>query len=175
MRYSNVVYNDVVNGEGMRISFFTQGCFHNCKGCFNKDTAWDFNGGSEFTNETLNEIMFVFKTFKDGYDGLSLLGGEPFQNLEVSNLLVDEFRNTFENTKTIWVWSGFTYSEILKDETKLKLLKKCDVLVDGKFEEELKDLTLKFRGSSNQRILNIQESLRTNKIIEFDFTKKEGE
>jgi anaerobic ribonucleoside-triphosphate reductase activating protein len=165
MRYNNIVYNDTANGEGVRISLFTQGCKHFCKGCFNKDTAWDFNGGKEFTKDKLDEIMMVFKLYQNGYDGLSLLGGDPFQNLEISNLLVDAFRQEFKNTKTIWIYSGDTYDEIIHDNNKLNLLKKCDVLVDGKFKEELKDLTLKFKGSSNQRILNVQESLKQNKVI----------
>ena len=165
MRYNNIVYNDIVNGEGMRISFFSQGCNHACEGCFNKETAWNFNGGKEFTKETLNEIMLVFKLYKNGYDGLSLLGGEPFQNLEVSNLLVNTFRKEFTNTKTIWTWSGYTFEQLIQDNDKLELLKKCDVLVDGKFVEELKDVTLKFRGSSNQRIIDIQKSLKRGEIV----------
>jgi len=165
MRYNNIIYNDIVNGEGMRISFFSQGCKHFCKGCFNKETAWNFNGGKEFTQEILNEIMMVFNLYKDGYDGLSLLGGEPFQNLEVSNLLVNTFRKEFANTKTIWIWSGYTFEQLIQDNDKLELLKKCDVLVDGKFVEELKDATLKFRGSLNQRIINVPESLKQNKVV----------
>lgn len=166
MRYSNIVYNDMANGEGMRISFFTQGCSHHCEGCFNKELGWDFNGGSEFTREKLEEIMFVFKSFQDGYDGLSLLGGEPFDNCIVSNMLVDAFRSEFKDTKTIWIYSGHTYEDILKDKNKINLLLKCDTLVDGKFIKELYNPNLKFRGSSNQRIINVQESIKQNKIIE---------
>jgi anaerobic ribonucleoside-triphosphate reductase activating protein len=169
MRYSQIIYNDTANGEGLRISFFTQGCGHHCKNCFNQDTAWDFNGGKELTEEVLNEMFLVFKLYKNGYDGLSILGGDPFQNLEVSNLVVNRFRKMFGNTKTIWIYSGYEYSEIIKDKNKLELLKKCDVLVDGRFEEDKKDLTLKFRGSSNQHICDIRESLKQNKVIEYKY------
>lgn len=165
MRYNSVIYNDIVNGEGQRISLFVQGCSHHCKDCFNKELGWDFNGGQEFTKDKLNEIMLVFKLYKEGYSGLSLLGGEPFQNLEISNLMVGTFRQEFKNTKTIWIWSGYTFEQLIKDEYKLDLLKKCDVLVDGKFNKELYDSQLKFRGSSNQRIINVQKSLNKNKVI----------
>lgn len=164
-RYNNIVYNDTANGEGVRISLFTQGCRHFCKGCFNKDIAWDFNGGKEFTENELNEIMMVFKLYKNGYDGLSLLGGDPFQNLGISNLLVDTFRKEFKDTKTIWIYSGDTFEEIINDKNKFNLLKKCDVLVDGEFKQELYNPNLKFKGSSNQRIISIRESINQNKII----------
>lgn len=167
IRYNNIIYNDMANGEGMRISFFTQGCSHHCKGCFNKDIAWDFNGGKNFTVEVLNEIMFVFRNFKDGYNGLSILGGEPLDNLIVVKILIDTFRNEYEDSKTIWLYSGYTFEQILEDKNKLELLSKCDVLIDGKFTEELYNPDLKFRGSENQRIILVRESLLNNKIIEF--------
>lgn len=165
MRYNSVIYNDIVNGEGQRISLFVQGCSHHCKDCFNKELGWDFNGGQEFTKDKLDEIMMVFKLYNNGYNGLSLLGGEPFQNLELSNLLVNTFRQEFKNTKTIWIWSGYTFEQLIQDDNKLELLKNCDILVDGKFDTELKDLTLKFKGSSNQRIINVQESLKRGEVV----------
>lgn len=168
MRYNSIIYNDIVNGEGQRISLFTQGCSHHCKDCFNKELGWDFNGGKEFTKDTLNEIMMVFKMYQDGYSGLSLLGGEPFQNLKVSNLIINTFRQEFKNTKTIWVWSGYTFEQLIKDKDKLELLKKCDVLIDGKFNKELYDPQLIFRGSSNQRIINILESLKKGDIVLYE-------
>lgn len=163
MRYSNIVYNDTANGQGMRISFFVQGCPHHCKGCFNQE-SWDFDRGIEFTKEVLDEILYVFQSFKDGYDGITLLGGEPFANLDLINLVIDEFKTKFPN-KTIWVYSGWTYEELLQDKHKLETLSKCDVLVDGRFEIDKRDITLKFRGSSNQRIIDIQESLKQGKVI----------
>ena len=171
MKYSNIVYNDTANGQGMRISFFVQGCPHHCEGCFNQE-SWDFNGGIEFAQSVLDEIMYVFGSFKEGYDGITFLGGEPLANLNLVNLIIDEFKSKFPN-KTIWIYSGWTYEEIIKDKKKLETLSKCNVLVDGKFMIDKKDITLKFRGSSNQRIINIKESLKQGKVIEFDW--KNGE
>lgn len=164
MRYNSIVYNDTVNGKGMRISLFTQGCSHHCKGCFNSE-SWSKTGGKEFTTQTLNEIMFVFKNYKNYYDGLSLLGGDPMQNLDLCNLVVDTFRKEFGNTKDIWIWSGDTFEEIIKDKNKLGLLKKCDVLIDGEFKETLYTANLLYKGSCNQRILRIKDSLKENKIV----------
>lgn len=166
LKYSNIVYNDTANGQGMRISFFVQGCPHHCKGCFNQE-SWDFNGGIEFTKEVLDEILYVFQSFKNGYDGITFLGGEPLANLDLVNLIIDEFKSKFPN-KTIWIYSGWTYEEIIKDKNKLETLSKCDVLVDGKFEQDKRDITLKFRGSSNQRVINVRESLKQNKVIELE-------
>lgn len=148
----------------MRISLFTQGCLHHCKGCFNSE-SWSKTGGKEFTKDTLNEIMFVFKNYKNYYDGLSLLGGDPMQNLDLCNLVVDTFRKEFGNTKDIWIWSGDTFETIIKDKNKLELLKKCDVLIDGEFKEKLYKANLLYRGSCNQRVCLIKESLKENKII----------
>lgn len=167
MRYNTIVYNDNVNGRGQRISLFTQGCNHHCKNCFNTET-WDFNGGKEFTQETLDEIMFVFKMYKDYYNGLSLLGGDPLQNLNLCNWVVDEFRKEFKNTKDIWIWSGDTFEKAIEDKNKLTLLQKCDVMIDGQFVQELYKPNLLFRGSSNQRIIDIQESLKQKKTIEIN-------
>lgn len=164
MRYNSIIYNDNVNGRGQRISLFTQGCNHKCKGCFNNE-SWDFNSGKEFTKDTLNEIMFVFKTYRNYYDGLSLLGGDPLQNLDICNLVVDEFRKEFKNTKDIWIWSGDIFEDIILDKNKFNLLQKCDVLIDGRFKIELKEINLKWRGSSNQRIIDIQKSLKQKNIV----------
>lgn len=164
MRYANVIYNDVVNSKGTSLTFYCQGCTHHCKNCFNKST-WDFKGGKQFNEDVLNEMMYVVKMFKSGYDNLVLLGGEPFDNIGVCLMIANAFKEKFQD-KSIWIYSGYTYEEIQKDENKLNLLQLCDVLVDGKFIEELKDTRLKFRGSKNQRIILVKESLRQNKIIE---------
>ena len=166
MRYHDIIYNDTVNGKGMRISLFVQGCNCKCKGCFNKE-SWDFNGGKEFTQKELDNIMFCFKTYKNNYDGLSILGGNPTDNLDLCNLVIDTFRKEFGNTKDIWIWSGDNWCEIIKDKDKLNMISKCDVLIDGRFIKELKQNDLLYRGSSNQRILNIKETIKQNKVVEF--------
>lgn len=164
LKYNNIIYNDNANGDGgMRVSFFCQGCHFHCKGCFNPHTH-DFNGGKEFNNETLDEMIFVINMYRDYYKGLNLLGGECFDNLDIVLLVVKTFKVKFPE-KNIWIWSGYTFNEIIKDKNKLELLSLCDVLIDGQFVEELKRLNLKYKGSSNQRVINVQESLKQNKVI----------
>ena len=119
MRYNSIVYNDTVNGKGMRISLFVQGCNCRCKGCFNEHDSWDFNGGKEFTQKELDEIMFVLKTYSKQYDGISLLGGNPTDNLDICNLVIDTFRKEFKHTKDIWIWSGHYWEEIIKDKDRI--------------------------------------------------------
>ena len=165
MRYNSIVYNDTVNGKGMRISLFVQGCKCRCKGCFNEHDSWDFNGGKEFTQKELDEIMFVLKTYSKQYDGISLLGGNPTDNLDICNLVIDTFRKEFKHTKDIWIWSGHYWEEIIKDKDKLNMVSKCDILIDGRFVESEKQNDLLFRGSKSQRIINIQETLKQNKVI----------
>ena len=163
MRYSTIIYNDTCNGYGMRMSYFCQGCSIHCKNCFNKELQ-NFNGGKEFTEEILEDSFEVFDMFKNNYDGITLIGGECMDNIEFAHYIASEFKNRFPN-KTIWIYSGYTYEEIISDENRLKLLKLCDVLVDGRFVEELKNPLLKFRGSSNQRLIDIKESLGKGEII----------
>lgn len=173
MKYSSIVYNDTANGNGQRVSIFVQGCTCHCMGCFNKET-WDFNKGKEFTDKELNEIMFVLKTYNKYYNGISILGGNPTDNLELCNLIIDTFRQEFQHTKDIWIWSGHTFEEIIRDKYKLDMISKCDVLVDGRFELNKKDINLLFRGSTNQRIIDVQKSLKQNKVIQIKkYTKEE--
>ena len=164
MRYNKIRKMDISNGPGVRVSIFMQGCSFNCKNCFNKETH-DFNGGKDFNDETVERVLELCDN--DKIEGLSILGGEPLDNLDVVNLLIDEFKKNFKD-KNIWLWSGYTYEEILTDKNKLNIISKCDILVDGKFINKLKNNSLKFRGSTNQRIINVQESLKQNKVIEYD-------
>lgn len=161
MNYAQIRQFDIANGEGIRTTLFVSGCTFNCKGCFNKKYQ-DFNYGTQFTDEIQNKIINYLKF--DYVSGLSILGGEPF--MQDKNLLdfIIRVKTTLEN-KTIWVWSGFTFEEILQDTRKRELLKHIDVLVDGQFVEELKDLTLKFKGSSNQRIIDVQKSLQQGSVV----------
>lgn len=167
MNYSVIKYNNISNGESIRTSLFVTGCSHGCKGCFNQSIA-NKNTGKPFTDDIKRDIL---SSLKPSYiAGLSLLGGEPMMSYNIPELigLCKEVRELYP-TKTIWVYSGYTYEQILADEQRLELLKLCDVLVDGKYEQDLYSPTLRFRGSSNQRIINIQESLSNNKIILYDF------
>lgn len=163
MNYAQIRRYDVANGPGIRSTIFVTGCTHNCYNCFNKEYQ-DFNYGKAWTEKETREVIEYLKL--DEVKGLTLLGGEPFQN-EVDLLkVVKDIKK--EVQKGIWVFSGYTYEEILRDKNKTELLKECDVLVDGRFVEDLKDLILRFRGSSNQRIIDIKKSLAANKVILFD-------
>lgn len=150
---------DISNGTGVRVSIFMQGCTFNCKNCFNPETH-DFAGGEELTDEVIEKVLKYCEP--DYIQGLSILGGEPMhpKNIEGTERLAKAFKEKFPN-KTIWAWSGFLF-ENLKDKSVLKYI---DVLVDGQFVDEKKDFRLKFRGSSNQRIIDVQKSLKENKIV----------
>ena len=169
MNYGTIKPTDIANGEGVRVSLFVSGCTHYCPGCFNYVT-WDFNYGKPFTKETEDEILNLLS--RNYIDGLSLLGGEPMEPCNQRCLvnLVDRFKEKYPN-KTLWIYTGYTYDEDLIPGGKAycgvtdRILDQCDVMVDGEFVESLKDISLKFRGSSNQRILNIRETRKRNAIV----------
>ena len=162
MRYGQIRQFDVANGEGIRTSIFVTGCTHCCKGCFNKDYQ-DFNAGELWTQRETEQVIEFLKD--PMVDGLTILGGEPFQNAKELSEVVSQIRASTE--KSIWVYSGYTFEEICVVREMQGLLELCDVLVDGLFVEEKKDLTMRFRGSSNQRILDVKESLRCKKAVEY--------
>lgn len=139
---------DISNGYGIRVSLFVQGCEHYCKNCFNPET-WDFDNGQEWTLEKENELLKLCR--RDCIQGLSILGGEPLHPLNLSTVtnISKRFKENFPK-KTLWIWTGYLLEEYIRN---LEILNYVDVIVDGKYIEELKDITLKFRGSSNQRIL----------------------
>lgn len=162
MNYSEIKYCDIANGPGIRTSLFVSGCRRHCKNCFNQMT-WDFGYGSAFTEEVKEKI---FESLEPEYvDGVTLLGGEPFEPENQRGLLpfVKELKQRFPH-KSIWAFSGNTLEEILKGrahcEVTDELLSLLDVLVDGPFVQELYDISLQFRGSTNQRILDLKESLK---------------
>lgn len=159
MRYNLIRKMDIANGPGVRVSIFMQGCAFHCKNCFNPNT-WDFKGGNEFTDETIERVIELAK--EDHISGLSILGGEPMHpnNIEGTTKLAKAFRNAYPN-KTIWVWSGFTFDKLEDKE----VLKYIDVLVDGQYVDDLHDFRLKWRGSSNQRVIDVKKSLKQHKII----------
>lgn len=160
MRYNKIRKMDISNGPGIRVSIFMQGCTFNCKNCFNPETH-DFKGGKEFTDETINRVLELCA--KEHIEGLSILGGEPLhpKNIEGTTKLARKFKEQYPN-KTIWVWSGFLFDKDLKDK---EILKYIDVLVDGRYEDELHDFRLKYCGSSNQRVIDVQKSLKKDKVI----------
>lgn len=176
MRYATIKKYDVANGPGVRVSIFVSGCNHHCKGCFNQE-AWDFNYGYDFTDETINEIV---EALSPSYiKGLSLLGGEPFEHINQQGLLklVKKVKAIYPE-KDIWAYSGFLFDRDIVGkqynifpETK-EFLSYIDVLVDGKFEESLKNPNLYFRGSSNQRIIDVNESLKLGEVSEIIFEKE---
>lgn len=168
MNYGEIKKCDIANGEGVRVSLFVSGCTHHCKGCFNSET-WDFNFGKPFTADTEQEIIMALS--HEYINGLSLLGGEPFeiQNQRVLLPFVQKVKKFFPD-KTIWCYTGYTLDKDLIKGGKAycectdDMLECIDILVDGEFVESLKDVSLVFRGSSNQRIIDIKKSAETNTI-----------
>lgn len=172
MYYADIKKVDVANGPGVRVSLFVSGCTHKCKGCFNEE-AWDFKYGHEYTQKEEDKIIELLKP--DYIEGITILGGEPFEYVNQKGILplLRRIRKELPN-KTIWCFSGYSFdTDILENmcnkykETK-ELISYIDVLVDGKFEIDKKNFKLKFRGSSNQRIINVKESLKNNKVILMD-------
>lgn len=163
MKYAKIRKMDISNGEGVRVSLFVQGCSFHCKNCFNQET-WDFNGGKEFTTAEIQKIIELAD--KNYIAGLSILGGEPLHNNNVDEVfhIVATFKEKFPN-KDIWLWTGFKFEDAIKDSKRKLILCNIDVLIDGQFEEDKKDITLKWRGSSNQRVIDCKKSLAENKII----------
>ena len=161
MNYAQIRTMDIANGEGIGTALFVSGCPFHCNGCFNPET-WDYNYGTKFTEEVLK--AFIKMTDKPYITRISILGGEPLalQNLEtITNILFDLSMKFTD--KKIWIYTGFTYESLNKDQ--LKAVSYADVLVDGQFEINKKDFNLKFRGSSNQRVINIQRTIKESKII----------
>ena len=166
MNYSGIKYGDMLNGRGIRVSLFLTGCSHQCQGCFNPST-WNHKTGTPFTEATQEEIFQYFYKYRDMLTGLSLLGGDPtfHTNIEPLKKFVREFKEKFPE-KDIWIWSGYTWEEIQMDDSLFSLVSLCNVLIDGKFRSEEKDTSLKWRGSRNQRVIDIQKSM-TEKSLNF--------
>ena len=159
MRYSKIRKMDISNGKGVRVSIFMQGCTFNCKNCFNPETH-DFEGGEEFTDSTIDKVLELCS--KDHIDGLSILGGEPMhpKNIEGTTKLAKAFKEKFPNKN---LWAGYKFDEYLKDK---EISKYLDVLIDGQYVDELHDPTLEWRGSSNQRVIDVQKSLQAGEVVE---------
>ena len=186
MRYAQIRSMDISNGEGIGIALFVQGCYFHCYNCFNPDT-WDFHGGKEWTQKT--EDKFIELANKPYIKRISILGGEPLaeENLDDVAHLIHRINETFNNLqyidyidnnnhqKAIWLYTGYTWEELFnggvytsKEHSGLKrrnIIKQCHVLVDGRYIDSQKDITLKWRGSSNQRVINVKQTINQQKII----------
>ena len=162
MHYNKIRKMDISNGPGVRVSIFMQGCPFHCKNCFNPDT-WDFNGGKEYTDEKIERVLELAK--EDYIVGLSILGGEPLHkdNIEGTIKLAKKFRETYPE-KTIWVWSGFLYENVINKD----IFKYIDVLVDGQYKDELRNPKLKYCGSENQRVIDIKKTLNSGKVVLYE-------
>ena len=175
MNYGTIKKYDVADGPGVRVSLFVSGCTHHCKGCFNPET-WDFNFGKPFDSDVINEIL---EALQPSYiRGFTLLGGEPFEYKNQLGVLplLKEIRTRYPD-KDIWCYTGYDFEKDLLGEMAkqwpetYEMLSLIDILVDGEFVEAKKDLALRFRGSSNQRIIMVPESLGQNKVVLWDDTK----
>lgn len=181
MNYAQIRSMDISNGEGIGVSLFVQGCDFHCKNCFNSET-WEFSKGQEWNDKTKNQFLKLIET--PFIQRVSILGGEPLHPQNVQNVLkiVDEIRVSYPN-KNIWLYTGYTWEEIwIKDKVitddRIKYMRQkaiknlrrqvvsmCDVLIDGRYIDELRDVSLHWRGSSNQRVINVQETLKQNQIV----------
>lgn len=161
MRYAQIRSLDISNGEGVGIALYTQGCRFHCKNCFNSE-LWDYTKGKEWSSEVEDYLVSLLS--RDYIDRISFLGGEPLseENLEDLDNLLNRIRKECPSKK-IWMYTGYTY-EAIKDRLSY-ILKNVDVLVDGLYIDELKDLKLEFRGSSNQRVIDIQNTIKCNEVI----------
>ena len=177
MRYAQIRELDISNGEGVGVALFVQGCRFACKNCFNPDT-WDFNSGKEWTQDTEDKLIELAS--RPYIKRLSILGGEPLadENLDGVLHLVNRFRLLFPN-KTIWLYSGYTWNQVInpvitddfnpsRDELldkRKEIVKQCTVMVDGRYIDSPRDIKLKWRGSKNQRVIDIKQSLQKGKVI----------
>ena len=159
MRYAGIIRNDVAAGQGVCVTFFVQGCAQHCPGCHNPET-WDFDGGYEFTQETMDSIIKALKA-NSVQRNFCIMGGEPLHenNLFLTNLVITEVRKHYPDIK-IYVWTGYLYEDLLAKHEKLlqNIFDNIDVLIDGPFIKEQRDITLAMRGSRNQRIIELKEN-----------------
>lgn len=163
MRYNKIRKMDISNGPGVRVSIFFQGCHFHCPGCFNAET-WDFSGGKEFTDEIISHVLELAN--KDVISGLSILGGEPLnpKNIGGTTKLAKTFKEQYPN-KTIWLWSGYLFDEYIHDK---EIVNYVDVIIDGRFKIDLSSPLLKYKGSSNQRVIDVKKSIKNKKIVLYE-------
>lgn len=168
MNYSKIKFCDIANGPGVRTSLFVSGCDKQCEGCFNQET-WDYNNGAEFTDKEMNKIIISLQYYF--INGLSILGGEPLakQNRECVYNIISKVIDAYKDKKNldIWLYTGYTWEELMEEHDPVidGILHNIDVLVDGPFILCKRDISLEFRGSSNQRIIDVPKSLRSDRVI----------
>ena len=165
MNYAKIRKFDVSNGPGIRATLFVSGCTNGCNGCFNKELQ-DFNYGNKWTKEVEDE--FVNQVKNSNIVGVNILGGEPMDQIKDESLLNLLKWIKEETEKSIWLWSGYIYEDIITCDKKSQILSYVDVLIDGRFEEDKRNISLKYRGSSNQRIIDIVKSNENNRVIEIE-------
>lgn len=163
MNISGIIWDDIANGEGFRETIFISGCKHKCKGCQNPET-WNFNLGIGFNRNIENKIIEEVNK-NQMVEGITLTGGDPMYSAKDLIPFLNRFKTKFPD-KNIWLYTGFTWEEILKDKDMKDLAKLCDIIIDGPFILEERDITLSFRGSRNQRVIDCKESFKQNKVIE---------
>ena len=165
MNYAKIRKFDVSNGPNVRVTLFVSGCTNECEGCFNKDLK-DFNYGHKWNNKIEDE--FIDYINNPNIKGVNILGGEPMDQIKDNDLVNLLKRINEETKKSIWLWSGHLYEDILKNDKRREILSYVDVLIDGRFELEKRDISLKYRGSNNQRVIDVKKSLAENKVIEIE-------
>lgn len=165
MNISGIIWDDIANGEGFRITIFISGCNHKCKGCQNPET-WDFTRGIEF-DKNIKDKIFEETRKNPLIDGITLTGGDPMYSSKELIPFIKRFKEEFPD-KSVWLYTGFKWEEILKDNDMKELAELCDIIIDEPFILEQRDITLAFRGSRNQHIIDCKESFKQNKLIEKD-------
>lgn len=164
-RYAGIEYDDVANGTGLGAVFFTQGCPHHCPECQNPQT-WSMDGGMKFTDAVFEQLIQYFYDIPYA-SRLTLSGGDPLVNPELVYFIIFKFKQLFPE-KSVWLYTGYKFEDVYKVESKdliNKIIRLCDIVIDGKFDISKRDITLQFRGSSNQRIIDIKETIKQNQII----------
>lgn len=168
MRYASMRNIDISNGENIGVSLFVQGCHFHCNNCFNSET-WDFEGGYSWTEKSIKDFLNLIN--RSYIKRVSILGGEPLTSRNVEEIfhLISTIRKLFP-TKTIWLYTGFTWEQIMNptnsdDILRKEIVSQCDVVVDGEYIDELRDITLKWRGSSNQRVIDVKKSIEKGEVV----------
>lgn len=164
MNYHNITKDDMLNGSGLRVCLWLSGCSHHCDQCHNPQT-WNPESGTEFDVEAEDELFSVLS--KDYISGVTFTGGDPLHENNLSNVLrlVNKIRDLYKSEKTIWLYTGYTWEKIRNDGIRSRIVSKCDVVVDGKFDKDLADVNYPYAGSTNQRVIDVKDSIAEGKVI----------